>query len=66
MLIARCQSCGILYYGYALRYMPELSCPSCGSPLVIISSGNEVADRESGVNPKSSPESTSGIPTREP
>ena len=46
MFIARCKSCGTAYYGCALRYTSELKCTSCGSPIVIINSGNEAVSRQ--------------------
>ena len=65
MFIARCQNCGIIYYGCALRYMPELSCTCCSSPLVIINSGNEATDRVYDDNVENPLPSKLGIPARE-
>jgi DNA-directed RNA polymerase subunit RPC12/RpoP len=52
MLVVRCKSCGVLSYGYALRYTLELKCSRCGAPLIAPGSQNEISSREIGEKPK--------------
>jgi hypothetical protein len=43
--IAKCKGCGKVYYGHALRYMPDLKCSKCGSPLEILKSVSAVDEK---------------------
>ncbi len=65
MLIARCESCGALYYGCALRYESELSCSKCGASLLLLDSANEAENWVYVENYKSPSEPTHGLTTRE-
>ena len=61
MFIARCQSCGTVYYGCALRYLSELSCTSCGSTLVVTGDGDKTTSRENTKDTTISPTSNPRI-----
>lgn len=44
MLEGRCSKCGTSYFGWALRFPANQSCPKCGVGLQLFSDGKSVGE----------------------